>query len=68
MCAFIQKFFETGISLIITTGNLADNITLLDETYFLDEKSKYELQEGVEIKVSRSVADFFRQVKNRFLI
>ena len=66
MCAFIQMFFETGISLIITTGNLADNITLLDETDFFDEKSKYKLQEGVEMKVSP--LDSFEEIIGRKLI
>ena len=52
ICAFIQLAFESSISLIITTGKLADNIVLLDETDFYKEKDKYSLQDDVEMKVN----------------
>lgn len=57
ICAFIQIVFEENISLIITTGDFADNIVLMDESDFKTEKERYSLQDDVEMK-TRMINEF----------
>lgn len=51
ICAFIQIDFEEKISLVISTGDRADNIVIIDESDFKKEKEKYRLQDDVELKL-----------------
>ena len=49
ICAYIQLVFEYDLLVTITTGDLADNLIILDESEFLKQKDNYLGQDGVEV-------------------
>lgn len=49
VCAFIQFSFTNKEPFAITTGDLADNIILIDEQEFASQKNKYSTQPNVKV-------------------
>ncbi|MEK7224917.1 MAG: hypothetical protein AAB221_04455 [Bacteroidota bacterium] len=69
ICAFIKMVFEDSNTLIVTTGKFADNILLLDEFRFLEERKKYDSQDNVETKVNHlSSSETFNVMKGKLLL